>query len=256
VWEWYYGQGSYVSAGYFNKKVKNYVAVSTVEGTPFDIPHPGNGLWYDECNAATGNANDQIDIRQCIFDTYGDSEFVDVAAQTIQGVPGQDPAALFLIATPANQQDAKIDGFEFAFQHLFGDSGFGVTANYTIVDADIEYDNASLNDQFAILGLSDTANLVAFYDKNGWIARLAWNWRDEFLSGTADGNGIANPVYTDSYSQLDAIVSYTFENRITLFAEGFNLTDEYSRSFSRREEQVEFITQQGPRYGIGIRWTY
>ena len=63
-------------------------------------------------------------------------------------------------------------------------------------------------------------------------------------------------MYTDSYSQLDAIVSYTFENGITLFAEGFNLTDEYSNSFSRNKNQVEYITQQGPRYGVGIRWTY
>ena len=254
--EWYYGEGSYVSVGYFHKDVKNYVAVSSVEGTPFDIPHPGNGPWYDECNAAIGGTNDQNAIRQCIFDTYPDSEYVDVATQTISGVPGQDPAAVFLIATPANQRDAKIDGWEIAFQHLFGESGFGVTANYTIVDSNIEYDDSSINDQFAIVGLSDTANLVAFYDKNNWIGRLAWNWRDEFLSNTQDGNGINNPVYTDSYSQLDGIVSYTFENGITLFGEAFNLTDEYTRSFSRNERQVEYITQQGRRWGVGIRWTY
>lgn len=254
--EWYYAEGSYVSVGYFHKKVKNYVSVTQVEGTPYDIPHPGNGLWYDECNAATGSLDDQVAIRDCIFDTYPDSPFVDVAAGTIQGQSGQDPAALFLIQVPFNSETAKVDGWEFAFQHLFGGSGFGVTANYTIVDSNIGYDDTSINDQFAILGLSNTANIVAFYDKNGWIARAAWNWRDEFLSGTVDGNGIANPVYTDSYSQLDAIVSYTFNNGITLFAEGFNLTDEYSNSFSRNKHQVEFITQQGPRYGIGLRWTY
>lgn len=254
--EWYYAAGSYVSAGYFHKKVKNYVSVTQVEGTPYGIPHPGNGLWYDECNAATGSVDDQNAIRDCIFQTYGDSEFVDVDAGTIQGVSGQDPAAIFLIQVPFNSETAKVKGWEFAVQHLFGDSGFGVSANYTIVDSNIGYDDTSINDQFAILGLSDTANLVAFYDKNGWIARAAWNWRDEFLSGTVDGNGIANPVYTDKYSQLDAIVSYTFNNGITLFAEGFNLTDEYSNSFSRNENQVQYITQQGPRYGIGVRWTY
>jgi outer membrane receptor protein involved in Fe transport len=124
------------------------------------------------------------------------------------------------------------------------------------VDSDIGYDNASLNDQFAIPGLSDSANAVLFYENYGWTARLAYNWRDEFLSGTRDGNGIANPVYTEEYSQLDAIVSYEFENGIALFAEAFNLTDEYLRLRSRVPEQVEYITQQGPRYGIGLRWTY
>ena len=254
--EWYYAEGSYISAGYFHKDVNNYVGITTVNGTPFDIPHPGNGLWYDECNAATGNANNANAIRECIFDTYPDSPYVDVAAQTIQGIPGQDPAALFLVSVPTNQSNAKIDGWEFAAQHLFGESGFGLIVNYTIVDSNIAYDNFSLNDQFAIPGLSNSANIVGFYEKDAWTARLAWNWRDEFLSGTQDGNRIANPLYTEEYSQLDAIVSYTFDNGITLFAEGFNLTDEYLRVHSRRPEQLEYITQQGPRYGVGIRWVY
>ena len=110
-------------------------------------------------------------------------------------------------------------------------------------------------DQFAIEGLSDSANLVAFYDKHGWIARLAYNWRDEFLSGRFDGLG-SNPLYTDEYGQLDAIVSYTFNNGLTLFAEGFNLTDEYYRVHGRSDLQSSFVTQQGPRYGLGVRWVY
>ena len=254
--EWYYGEGSYVSAGYFHKDVDNYVGQTQVEGTPFDIPDPGNGLWYDECNAATGGINDQGAIRDCIIATYGDSEYVDVATGAIQGVPGQDPAKVFLIQVPTNASDAEIDGWELAWQHLFWDSGFGLILNYTYVDSNISYDNASLNDQFAIPGLSDSANAVLFYENYGFTARLAYNWRDEFLSGTRDGNGIANPVYTEEYSQLDAIVSYEFDNGIILFAEAFNLTDEYLRLRSRVPQQVEYITQQGPRYGIGVRWTY
>ena len=258
--EWYYSEGSYLSAAYFFKDTSNYIGVSQVEDTPFNLPHPGNGQWYDECNAATGGADDQDAIRQCIFDTYGDTEYVMMDANgqiLIQGVPGQDPAANFLIGIPSNQRDAEIDGFEVAWQHMWGDSGFGTILNYTMVDSNIAYDNGSTNDQFAILGLSDSANAVLFYDKNGWIARLAYNWRDDFLAGTFDGNGIANPVYIEAYGQLDAIVSYTFgESGLTVFAEGFNLTDEYSRSFNRRSEQVEYVTALGPRYGIGLRWVY
>lgn len=258
--EWYYGEGSYVSAAYFFKDTSNYIGVSQTEGTPFNLPHPGNGLWYDECNEATGGGDSQGTIRECIADRYGDSEFVTVTPDgqiLIQGVPGQDPAANFLIQTPNNQEDAEIDGFELAWQHMLGETGFGWILNYTQVDSDIAYDNFSTNDQFAVLGLSDSANAVLFYDKNGWIVRLAYNWRDEFLSGTFDGNGIANPVYTDEYAQLDGIISYTFEDLgLTIFAEGFNLTDEYARSFSRREEQVQYVTKLGPRYGIGARWVF
>ena len=65
------------------------------------------------------------------------------------------------------------------------------------------------------------------------------------------------PLYTEEYGQLDAIVSYTFEKQgLTVFAEGFNLTDEYIRVRVRAPEQSAFVTQTGPRYGIGVRWTY
>jgi outer membrane receptor protein involved in Fe transport len=60
----------------------------------------------------------------------------------------------------------------------------------------------------------------------------------------------------EDYQQLDAIVSYTFENGLVLFAEGFNLTDEYARLYGRNKDAVRFITQTGPRYGLGVRWTY
>jgi TonB-dependent receptor len=255
--EWYYGEGSYASVGYFRKDVENYVAIASRPSTPFNLPHPGNGQWYNECNAATGGGNDLPAIRDCIFATYGDSEFVDVEAGTIRGVPGQDPAAVFNLSTSTAQNDVTIDGWEFAFQHIFGDSGFGFSANYTMVDADVAYDNLSFDDQFAILGLSDSANLVGFYDKNGWIARLAWNWRDEFLANSGLGGiGQPNPTYTEEYQQLDGIVSYTFENGVTLFAEAFNLTDEYSRAVGRNENMARFVTQTGRRYGLGVRWTY
>ena len=36
--------------------------------------------------------------------------------------------------------------------------------------------------QFALLGLSDSANAVLMYEKFGFSVRLAYNWRDEYLS--------------------------------------------------------------------------
>jgi TonB-dependent receptor len=256
--EWYYGEGSYASVGYFRKDVENYVAIATRASTPFNLPHPGNGPWVDECSAATGG--DLVLVRECIYERYGDTEYVSLDANgniIIQGVPGQDDAAVFNLSTPIAQNDVEIDGWEFAFQHLFGESGFGVSANYTMVDSDAEYDNNSTGDQFAILGLSDSANVVAFYDKYDWIVRFAWNWRDDFLANTRPGGiGQPNPTYTEAYQQLDGIVSYTFENGITLFAEAFNLTDEYSRAVGRNPNMARYVTQTGRRYGLGVRWTY
>ncbi|MFM9768189.1 hypothetical protein, partial [Streptomyces scabiei] len=74
---------------------------------------------------------------------------------------------------------ANIDGYEFAIQHAFCNTGFGTIHNYTIVRGNHNYDNtlpASVS-QFAVTGLSDSANAVLFYDKNGLQARAAYNWR-------------------------------------------------------------------------------
>jgi TonB-dependent receptor len=175
---------------------------------------------------------------------------------TIAGRQGADPASTFDIQVPANQDSAKIDGWELALQHMFGESGFGIIANYTIVDSDLAYDNTSLNNQFAIEGLSDSANLVLFYEKYGWLVRGAYNWRDEFLGSRFDAGGNANPLYTEAYGQLDGIISYTFDNGLTLFAEGFNLTDEYSRVVGRSPLMTNYVTQTGRRYGIGARFVF
>jgi TonB-dependent receptor len=261
--EWYYSEGSYASVGYFHKKVDNYVGITQITQTPFDLPHPGQGEWYDEAVAATGSTDPQ-QIREYIFQTYGDDPAVNITGVgtngfitgTIDGRQGSDPVSTFDIQIPANQDTAKIDGWEFAFQHMFGESGFGVIANYTLVNSDQEYDNFSLNNQFAIEGLSDSANVVAFYENYNWVVRAAYNWRDEFLTARFDPGGNSNPLYTESYGQLDGLVSYTFENGITLFAEGFNLTNEYQRIVGRTDNMLYFVTETGRRYGLGVRWVF
>jgi len=261
--EWYYGEGSYLSAGYFHKNVDNYVGTVQITATPFDLPHPAQGAWYDEAVAATGSTDPQ-EIRQYIFDTYPDSQYVEITGVgtngyttgNITGQPGDD-IGTFQISVPANQDNAKIDGWEIAWQHIFGQSGFGLIANYTFVDSDLAYDNLSLGGQFAIEGLADSANLVAFYDKDGWIVRAAYNWRDDFLAARFDGNGLPNPQYTEAYGQIDALISYSFQNSgWTVFAEGFNLTNEYLRDYGRTERQNVYLTTTGRRYGIGARWTF
>jgi len=261
--EWYYGEGSYLSAGYFHKNVDNYVGTVQITATPFDLPHPAQGAWYDEAVAATGSTDPQ-EIRQYIFDTYPDSQYVEITGVgtngyttgNITGQPGDD-IGTFQISVPANQDNAKIDGWEIAWQHIFGQSGFGLIANYTFVDSDLAYDDLSLGGQFAIEGLADSANLVAFYDKDGWIVRAAYNWRDDFLAARFDGNGLPNPQYTEAYGQIDALISYSFQNSgWTVFAEGFNLTNEYLRDYGRTDKQNLYLTTTGRRYGVGARWTF
>jgi len=139
---------------------------------------------------------------------------------------------------------------------MFGKSGFGLSANYTLVDSNLAYDNQNRAEQFAIVGLSDSANLVAFFENRNWEVRAAYNWRDEFLSGVVDGTGLPNPNYTEAYGQLDVNVGYTWHDNLTLSIEAINLTDEIQRIHGRTPQEVLFVTQTGPRYMIGARYKF
>ena len=171
---------------------------------------------------------------------------------TIAGQAG-DPIATFLINTPSNQKSETLTGWELNVQHMFGNSGFGVSSNYTKVGAGQKYDNSQTVEQFALLGVSDSANLVGFYENDKWSVRAAYNWRGEFLSGLNDGSG-ANPLYTEAYGQLDLNVSYKWDKHLSLQFEAINLNDGIQRLHGRSQTQVNYVTQTGPRYMFGLRY--
>ena len=265
--EWYYGEGgSYVSAGYFNKNVENFIGSGVVTQSPFEVYTPYGGARYNAALAAVGD--DANAIRQWIFENADPSTYEITGVDSngnytgnIFGVAGEDPVLTFDIGTPVNQETATIDGWEFAIQHFFGESGFGVIANYTIVDGDVAFDDmqvpSSGDPQFAVTGLSDSYNLIGFYDKDGLQARLAYNWRDKFLTSTVGVSGAANnPQYVEDYGQLDFNVSYEVLAGLTVFLEGINVTDETTRVVGRTPAYVNFATQTGARYNFGFRYNY
>jgi TonB-dependent receptor len=253
--EYYYAKSSYLSVGGFQKRISNYVGVSTQTLTPFNLNTPAGGALFNEAIARGCPATDLTCIRTYIFDNYDGRNGVNKAAGTILGQPG-DPIASFQITTPANQRSARLKGLEFNVQHVFGSSGFGVSANFTYVSSGLKYRNESLGEQFPLVGLSNSANVVGFYEDAKFSVRAAYNWRDEFLAAVVDGSGLANPVYTEAYGQWDITLGYKLTDRFTLQAEVINLNDGVQRQHGRRKEQLVGITQTGRRYMLGARYQF
>ncbi len=96
---------------------------------------------------------------------------------------------------------------------------------------------------------------MGFYENDKWSVRVAYNWRDKFLSGLADGAG-ANPAYTEAYGQIDLSVGYNWNDRLSFQAEAINLNDGIQRVHGRTKEQVLYVTQTGPRYMFGMRYKF
>ncbi len=252
--EWYYAKGSYAAVGYFRKNINNYIGVTQIDATPFNLRTPVKGAFWNEAVAARCTDEDPVCIRDFIFERYDGRFGVNRATGVIPAQPG-DPIANFRITAPANQRSASLDGLEFNVQHLFGKSGWGVSANYTFVNSGLKYDNNSIGEQFALEGLSDSANLVLFYENDKLQVRLAYNWRDTFLSGRFDGKG-PNPVYTEAYGQVDVNASYKLTERLSVNAEVINLNDGVQRLHGRAKEQVLYVTQTGPRYMLGANYKF
>ncbi|MFT4928022.1 MAG: iron complex outermembrane receptor protein [Phenylobacterium sp.] len=221
--EWYYDDASYLSAGYFRKHVANFIT-NVKQDKSFTI---ADGSLLND--PSTGN----------------DASSPDAA----------DSVAVFTNTAPENGESATVDGWEFAAQHTFGESGFGLIANATLVDSDAELDNANITQVFAVTGLSDSLNVVAFYEKDAFQARIAYNWRDTFLQSLSQGGG-DGVTYVEDYYQWDASASYDISDEFTVFVEAINLTEEYTHSRGRFANQLLDIVDSGRRISLGIRGNY
>ncbi len=249
--EWYYDRASYVSVGYFRKNVKNFISTTRVDTIISGLTNPASGPRYRAAVAALGPGAGTGDIRNYIAVTFPDTVEIQPNGQIfIIGQPGDDPLNFEITQPVNNDQTATLDGFEFAIQHNFWDTGFGAILNYTIVQGDVRYDDSLPFNvtQFALTGLSDSANAVVFYDKDNFQWRVAYNWRDEFLAGTGP-----NPFYTEAYGQFDVSASYEFIPGFTAFAEAINLTGESRRGHRRHENNVTFSSPGYARYAAGLR---
>jgi len=263
AWEWYYNKSSFVSLGHFRKNLENYAGQSQVIAQPFGLHTPVNGAYWKEALAKGGCVNgDATCIRNYIFRNFNGQPGVTRAADDVNGnatgkIVGQpnDPIADFRITSYSNQKEARLRGLEFNVQHMFGMSGFGISANYTYVNSGLKYDNASIGEQFALVGLSDSANLVGIFENEKWNVRAAYNWRDKFLSSTFDGSG-PNPNYVEAYGQLDLSIGYNVNKNLSIQLEGINLTDEIKRVHGRTERNLLFVEQSGPRYMVAARYKF
>jgi TonB-dependent receptor len=181
--------------------------------------------------------------------------------QTINGVidPSTGQEAIYTVSQRVNGPDATVDGFEFAWQHVFGDTGFGFNANVTLVDTDKPYNRNDISQSgFAVTGLADSANVVGFYDMNGFEVRVAANWRDEYLlqfgQNQNTGEFGAEPTFVNSSLQIDLSTSYQITDQLNVFFEALNVTNETMSTHGRFDNELLDVFAYGRRYALGARF--
>jgi iron complex outermembrane recepter protein len=195
--EWYFGPSNSVFAGLFQKDMKNFFSADVI-----DTPITNNGV-----------------------------------------------TRVVSLSIPGNIGTSKITGFEVGYQQFFDMlpapfDGLGLQANLTLIDQSGQVPNSSLDPatppdgagggnlipptfgKLPLQGMSKTTyNIVAMYDKDAISARVAWNWRSEYLLTSRDTITKA-PIFAQASGQMDASVFYKINDNFKVGLEGANLLDE------------------------------
>jgi TonB-dependent receptor len=282
--EWYFAKSSYISIGFFDKQVKNFVGSGQFSKNLFGLRDPSSaapgtrsGVAKDALVAiGQGTSDVNLFTMTALIQQTGsvaaatalyqtnlvsgvlNQPFVDKVLSDNDIVPNDtDPLFQFGVIQPINNRSEHIYGFEIAAQYFLGDTGVGVAGSFTKVKSSAQVDNGSLPtaNQFALLGLSDSYNATLIYDKYGISGRLAYTWRGKTIAEINRGPG-RSPSYVEPFGTLDLNLSYDISDNLALSFEGINLLGENVRTYGRSERQLNFYQELKPRYLLGARYKF
>ncbi|WP_157994520.1 TonB-dependent receptor [Peristeroidobacter agariperforans] len=145
------------------------------------------------------------------------------------------------VLRPENQGNGYVQGFEVAYNSFFDFlpgfwKNFGARAAFTYVESggtrniaanpydQNQRDNAALDD-YPLEGLSKTSyNAELYYSTQRFEARLAYNWREQYVLTMAAAN-LNIPAWVDDYGQLDGSVTWNVSQKLKVGLQAVNLTD-------------------------------
>lgn len=181
-----------------------------------------------------------------------------ITAQNINiDIPGRGTV---LLSTQVNGGDAKVYGFEAAYNQVFDFlpapfDGFGVQASYTRTAVRSNYTAGARPIVNELIGLSKNSyNLVGFYDKGPISARLSYVWRGRYLS--SNGSTTQTEAYVAPFGSLDGNLSLRILPRTMLTLEGINLAGARAYSYNGIKERFNEIHYYGRTFLFGIRTAF
>ena len=268
------------------QQFKVRVDASRTESAPNNLQLIPNTTYTGRVNAltATGNNPKLLPYLSDNYDLgaewyYADNDYVSVdgffkhvtqfpvsSVQTIT-VPGViDTSTLsanfghlaqFAETTYVNGLAANVTGVEATWQQMLW-YGFGYQVNGTYVHSNANFNPyVTTNNQFALPGIGNSANLIAFYQQNGFQARLALQFQAKQLLqlGQEQNGGLFGnePTYLDRNTELDFSSSYEVNSHMSVFFEALNLTNQVYKTVGRFDNQVLDEVDYGRSFTVGVR---
>jgi len=191
--EWYFNPESVVAISGFYKNVLNYIVnEATIQGRQ-------NGSWSQLIQGPTGQM------------------LVNNGSCTLAGF------CQYSVSAPVNGGRAKVKGAAISYQQAFGDSGFGLRANYTYSDS------STRNGGPLPYNSKNSYTLAPYFERGPYTASISYNYRSKYLAGGYVAG--APNAYTDSFKELDASAGYRFSDHFSLTFDMLNMLNSTYKQF-------------------------
>jgi iron complex outermembrane receptor protein len=204
------------------------------------------------------------------FDNYDFSQWVAGYVPPTGSPPAQTTGTF---SRPANGKGGNMKGLELSASvplDLFTPvlNGFGVVASATFTDssitivADPDQQSSVGSAPIPLPGLSKHVyNLTAYYENNGFEARINNRRRSDFIGEIGNFNGNRTLRYVVGENITDAQVSYTFGDTsslagLTLLLQANNLTNEGYRTYAQTKDRPLEYIEWGRTYMLGLSYKF
>lgn len=242
--EWYFAEESVLALALFNKDIGTFI-----QNIAQNVPYTETGLplqqAIDACNASAFG--------------YG---------------PNCNENLPWNVNAPGNSPGGTLDGYELSYQQPFSfldgiGSNFGLLANYTHVEAKIDYlgvvtvagvpTTTVVRPDESLVNLSDnTTNLTFYFENDKLGARISFAERDDYLTAVPGRNG-TYVERTEGTTNIDISASYNFNDQLKLTFEALNLTDEAENqrldATVLPANVVSYFHESGRQFYVGLRYT-
>jgi len=177
-------------------------------------------------------------------------------------VPDGTGATTANVTTPENGGTGKVYGFVLGAQYAF-DLGLGFQANYTRADSSTTQ-TSSFGGELPIPGVSkNSVNAIAYFERAGFSARVAYSWRDVSINSGGVGSSFAfqdingaskiYSVYQAAYGQVDGQLEYDFGAHFGVLLQVVNLADAKQHTYLQFPNEPFTYDDTGRRLYFGFK---
>ncbi|AOS95526.1 Colicin I receptor precursor [Microbulbifer aggregans] len=167
------------------------------------------------------------------------SEYQASASEIPFDLPASEQGFGWTVQEKDNGESADITGIELGYQQDFG-NGFGAIANYTWTDTSTAKETFTDGNPFLSDSSENVYNLTGYYENDMFSARVAYNWRSEYMIRESGSYG--NRLH-DDFGSLDLSAVWHATDNVDVKLDVNNLL---------AEESVQLGNNAEPAPGTGF----